>query len=152
MRVPAAADTRNKGAAQDVRSVLLSHPTVLLALAFAVYNILYFAMMSFLPSFLMEQVGLLMAQAGTAGAAIVLVNAAGNVFGGLCLQRGMKPARLMALGFLIAGLLGVLAYLPYVPALAVLVLCVAFSAASGVLPVVFLACVPHSAPAPHLTG
>lgn len=149
LRVSAASATR-KGGGHDVRSVLLSRPTVLLALAFAVYNLQFFAMTSFLPSFLMERVGLSMAQAGTASAVIVLANAAGNVVGGLRLQRGAAPARQMALGYLLAGLLGLMAYLPAMPAPAVLVLCVAFSAVAGVLPATLLASAPQSAPAPHL--
>ncbi|EOG4615968.1 CynX/NimT family MFS transporter [Pseudomonas aeruginosa] len=149
LRVPAAPGAR-KDAGQDVGSVLRSRPTWLLALAFAVYNLQFFAMMSFLPSFLMQRVGLSMAQAGTASAMIVLANAAGNVLGGLCLQRGMGSTRLMALGYLIGGLLGVLAFLPATPEPAVLALCVAFSVAAGVLPATFLTSAPRSAPAPHL--
>lgn len=149
LRVPASSGPR-MDASHDVRSVLRSRPTIQLALAFAVYNLQFFAMMSFLPSFLMQRVGLSIGQAGIASSVIVLANAAGNVFGGLRLQSGMDAARLMVLGFLIAGLLGVLAYLPHTPAPAVLLLCVAFSVVAGVLPATFLASAPRSAPAPHL--
>jgi predicted MFS family arabinose efflux permease len=149
LRVPAVPGTRHS-ATQDMRSVLRSRPTVLLALAFAAYNLQFFAMMSFLPSFLMQRAGLSMAQAGTASAVIMLANAAGNVLGGLSLQRGMAPTRLMVLGYWVTGLLGVLVYLPATPASALLVLCMAFSAVAGVLPATFLASAPRSVPAPHL--
>jgi predicted MFS family arabinose efflux permease len=149
LRVPASSGPR-KDVSYEVRSVLRSRPTVLLALAFAVYNLQFFAMMSFLPSFLMQRVGLSIGQAGIASAVIVLANAAGNVLGGLGLQRGMDAARLMVLGYLMAGLLGVLVYLPQTPAPAVLVLCVVFSVVAGVLPATFLVSAPRSAPAPHL--
>lgn len=150
LRVPAATGASPGDAAQDTRRVLRSRPTWLLALAFAVYNLQFFAMMSFLPSFLMQRVGLSMAQAGTASAVIMLANAAGNVFGGFCLQRGLGSAPLMTLGFLLGGVLGLLAFLPATPAAAVLLLCVAFSVVAGVLPTTFLASTSRSAPAPHL--
>lgn len=150
-RVPAASGTHARtNVTQDVYSVLKSRPVVLLAFAFAVYNLQFFAMMSFLPSFLMQKVGLSMPQAGMASAAIVLANAAGNVLGGLSLQRGFEPTRLMMLGYILSGLLGILAFLPATPVPAVLVLCVAFSAAAGVLPATFLASAPRSAPVPTL--
>ena len=140
-----------RNAMQGMRRVLRSRASWTLALAFGVYNLQFFAMMSFLPSFLMEQVGLSMTQAGVASAVIVLANAAGNVVGGFCLQRGMGAARLMARGFLLGGALGVLAFLPAMPTPAVLALGVAFSVVAGVLPATFLASVPQAAPAPRLT-
>ena len=147
---PAMAGTRTD-AGQDVRRVPGSRPIWLLAAAFGVYNLQFFAMMSFLPNFLMQRVGLSMAQAGAASAVIMLANAAGNVLGGFSLQRGTGPARLMGLGYLAGGLLGVLAFLPATPGPAVLLLCVAFGAVAGVLPATFLASVARSAPAPQLT-
>lgn len=154
IRVPAAPGAHGLSKAdglQGLRQVLRSRPTILLALSFALYNILYFSMMTFLPSYLMERVGLSMTQAGMLGAVIVLVNAAGNVLGGLCLQRGISPASQLGLGFLLSGLLGVLAYLSITPASTVLWLCMAFSAISGVLPATLLASVSYSAPTPNLT-
>ncbi|ARP86372.1 MFS transporter [Bordetella genomosp. 9] len=149
LRVPGAPGTPKETQA-GARSVLQSRPTVLLGLAFAVYNLQFFGMMSFLPAFLMQQASLSMTQAGAVGAVTVLANAAGNVLGGIILQRGMTAAGLMGAAFLATGVLGALAFLPSMPAASVLVLCVAFSAAAGVLPATLLASAPRSAPAPHL--
>lgn len=149
LRLPGAPRVSQK-LGRDLRNALRSRPTALLALGFAVYNLQFFALMSFLPSFLMERAGLSMRHAGTAGAVIVLSNAIGNVVGGLSLQRGARAAPLMMGACVVSGLLGLLVFLPAMPPLAVIALCIAFSACAGMLPSTFLACAPRSAPAPQL--
>lgn len=149
LRVPAAPRVR-RPVDGELRSALRSRPTALLALGFAVYNMQFFALMSFLPSFLMQRVGLSMGEAGIAGASIVIVNAVGNVAGGAALQRGIDASRLLMVASIVTGVLGLAAFLPAVPSHAAIGLCVAFSACAGALPATFLACAPHAAPAPHL--
>jgi len=150
LRVPAGAGGRTADRGRGALSVLRSPPTWLLALAFGVYNMQFFAMMSFLPSYLMQRVNLSMAQAGAASALIVVANAAGNVLGGLFLQRGVRASQVMTVGYLVAGLLGLVAFMPVTSGVAVLACCTAFSVAAGVLPATFLASAPRSAPAPQL--
>ncbi len=130
--------------------VLRARAPWLLALSFAAYNLQFFALMAFLPSFLMQRVGFSVVQAGVASALIVLANIAGNLAAGAWLQRGVRPARLMAWTCAVTGLLGVAAFLPALPALAVIALCALFSATAGVLPATFLARAPAAAPAPAL--
>lgn len=134
----------------DIRSVLTTRASVLLALGFGVYNLQFFAFMSFMPSFLMERVGLTLAQAGVAAATIIASNMIGNLAAGVCLQRGVKPGVLMALTFVTTGVIGALIYLPGTPAAALIPLSFLFSSLAGFIPATIITTAPRAVPRAEL--
>lgn len=147
---PPAAAAARPDAWQGARAVLRCWPPLRLALAFAAYNLQFFALMAFLPAFLAQRVGLSEGQAGLASAFVVVANILGNVAAGALLQRGVPAGRLMAAACALTGALGLAVFLPAMPAPAVIPLCTLFSALAGVLPAVLLASAPGAAPAPEL--
>lgn len=86
---------------------LLKVPAItLLALGFTTYNLQFFALMTFLPVFLMQRLGVALETAGLIGAAIVAANALGNVAAGFILSRGIRPGALLASTAILMGLTG----------------------------------------------
>ena len=153
-RVPVAAapsaTPQRRNAVRDLRRVFEARAPLWLALGFAAYNLQFFALMSFLPTFLMQRAQLSIGQAGSAAAFIVAVNMAGNLLAGVWLQRGMRPGRLMALTCALTGPLGFALFWSATPVLMLIPLCALFSAAAGVLPSTFVTCAPRAVPTPDL--
>lgn len=85
-RAPAA--VRVKPSFDAVTSVFRAGTPLVLAFAFMLYTIQYFALTTFLPTFLIEQMGLSLATAGTVAALAVAANAAGNIAAGFILRMG----------------------------------------------------------------
>jgi len=83
----------------------------LVALSFAVYSSQWLAVIGFLPS-MYAQAGLSAAVAGPATALAAAVNMGGNIASGRLLQRGLRPQRLLYLGFAVMGVGGVVAFAP----------------------------------------
>lgn len=135
---------------QGIRSTLLARQPMILALAFGVYALQFFAVLSFLPIFLMQRLGLGLGPAGMISAAVVAVNIIGNVSAGSLLSRGVRPSLLMVLTSLTTGMAGVGLFLPATPAWLAVLLSFAVSAAGGLLPPTLLACAPRVVPRPAL--
>jgi CP family cyanate transporter-like MFS transporter len=83
----------------------------LVALSFAVYSSQWLAVIGFLPS-MYAQAGLSAALAGPATALAAAVNMGGNIASGRLLQHGLRPQRLLYLGFAAMGVGGVIAFAP----------------------------------------
>lgn len=83
----------------------------LVALSFAVYSSQWLAVIGFLPS-MYAQAGLAAAVVGPATALAAAVNMGGNIVSGRLLQRGLRPERLLYLGFVAMGLGGFMAFAP----------------------------------------
>ncbi len=133
-----------------LRQVLGAWSTHALALGFTSYNILFFALMAFLPSFLMQRLGISVAAAGLISAAIVAANILGNLGAGRLLSQGLRPGWLVAATAAAMGCMGAGIFLDDMPATLVVVLCFAFSAVAGIMPATILATAPATAPIPSL--
>lgn len=142
--------TQADGLRQGIAQTLRARGPLILALAFAAYALQFFAVLSFLPVFLMQHMGMNQDAAGTLSAAVVAANILGNVGAGALLARGMPPARLMILSSVATGLAGVGLFLPALPATFAVLLGFVFSATGGLLPPTLLACAPHAVPRPAL--
>ncbi len=136
---------------QGIGATLRARRPLILALAFGMYALQFFAVLSFLPVFLMQRMGMDQRTAGTLSAAVVAANILGNVAAGALLAHGMRPARLMMLTSLATGACGVALFLPATPPTLAVLLGFAFSAAGGLLPPTLLACAPQAVPQPALT-
>lgn len=133
-----------------LRAVLASRSTTLLALGFATYNVQFFAVMTFLPVFLMQRLGVAVGAAGLISAAIVAACVIGNLTAGWLLSRGARPGIVMAATSVAIGAAGAGLFGAATPAPLAVALGFAFSAMAGMLPATILACAPGSAPSPSL--
>lgn len=111
---------RGSGGAQGwferLRRTLSSAGPWLVALSFAVYSSQWLAVIGFLPS-MYAQAGLSAAVAGPATALAAAVNMGGNIASGRLLQQGLRPERLLYLGFVTMGLGGFFAFAPILDAI-----------------------------------
>jgi MFS transporter, CP family, cyanate transporter len=96
---------------QRLLATLSSPGPWLVALSFAVYSSQWLAVIGFLPS-MYAQAGLSAAVAGPATALAAAVNMGGNIASGRLLQHGLRPERLLYLGFVAMGAGGVIAFAP----------------------------------------
>ncbi|WP_261538625.1 CynX/NimT family MFS transporter [Burkholderia multivorans] len=133
-----------------LRDVVASRATTLLALAFATYNVQFFAAMTFLPVFLMQRLGVSVGAAGLVAAAIVASCVIGNLTAGWLLARGARPGIVMAATSVAIGAAGAGLFAAATPAPVAVALGFAFSAIAGLLPATILACAPMSVPTPSL--
>ncbi|WP_164033903.1 MFS transporter [Serratia marcescens] len=139
------------GAALTLLAALLrARRPLLLALMFAAYNLQFFSVMTFLPIFLMQRIGLSLAAAGGISAAAVAANIIGNLAAGLLLSRGLRAGSLLAATSLIIGVFGIGIFLPITPNALLIPLCFLFCAIAGMLPATILAATPAATPEPTL--
>jgi MFS family permease len=135
---------------QALLSIIRARQPLLLALIFTTYNLQFFAVMAFLPIFLMQRIGLTLVAAGGVSAAVIAVNILGNLFAGVLLSRGVKARNLLAIASLMMGLAGASVFLSVTPNAMLIPLCLLFSAIGGMLPATILAATPATAPEPTL--
>ncbi|CAI0928527.1 MFS transporter [Serratia ficaria] len=135
---------------QALGRILRTRQPALLALMFTAYNLQFFSVMTFLPIFLMQRVGLTLTAAGGVSAAIVAVNIIGNLSAGLLLSRGLRARTLLAATSLLMGITGAGIFLSATPATVLIPLCFVFCAIAGMLPATLLAATPAASPDPTL--
>lgn len=92
-----------------LRETLQSRGPWLVALTFCVYSAQWLSVIGFLPT-VIAQAGFAAAWAGAATALAALVNMIGNIAAGRLLQRGARPAVLLATGFVAMAIGGPLAF------------------------------------------
>ena len=125
----------------------LRHPGPwLLAAAFACYTIQFFALMTWLPTFLVEVQGRTREAAAFIGALVVAINVAGNLVGAWLLYRAAARWKLLASAYLVMApcLAGV--FSPAVPGALKIALAAAFSGVGGLLPAAVLGAASTHAP------
>jgi predicted MFS family arabinose efflux permease len=136
--------------AGDAGAVLSARGPLLLALTFALYALMFFALFSFLPVLLMQRMQVSLATAGLLSALATTGNIAGNLIAGLLLSRGVGRVKLIIAASLAMGLCGIGIFLGLLPDTATFLLCVLFAAAGGLIPATLLASAPLAAPAARL--
>ncbi len=136
--------------ARDALSVLAAGGPRLLALCFALYSLMFFALFSFLPVLLMQHIGLSYAAAGWFSALATASNIIGNLAAGYLLSRGAGRALLIAGACLVMGIAAPCVFLQLLPDGATLLLCVLFSAVGGLIPATLLSSAPIMAPSARL--
>jgi predicted MFS family arabinose efflux permease len=113
-----------------------------LAICFVLYNVMFFALFSFLPILLMQRLAVSNESAGMLSALAAAANIIGNLAAGQLLARGMSRARLIAVASLAMGAFAVGIFLPILEGHWALLLCVAFSAVGGIIPAALLSAAP----------
>ncbi|MGO4713207.1 MFS transporter [Bradyrhizobium sp. 2TAF24] len=132
--------------AGDVLATLRAPGPLLLAVCFALYALMFFALFGFLPVLLMQRMHVGYGTAGLLSALATAVNIIGNLAAGMLLARGVNRAALIAAAGCIMGVSALGIFLPALPDTAVFVLCVVFSTVGGVIPATLLSSVPLLAP------
>lgn len=135
---------------QALGAMLRVRQPLLLALMFTAYNLQFFSVMTFLPIFLMQRIGLTLAAAGGISAAAVAANIIGNLAAGFLLSRGLRAGSLLAATSLVIGIFGIGIFLPMTPNGLLIPLCFLFCAIAGMLPATILAATPAATPEPTL--
>ncbi|BBG05137.1 MULTISPECIES: MFS transporter [Pseudonocardia] len=137
---------RPAGAAfRDIATAVRAPGPRLLALAFAGYSLQFVAVAGFLPTVYAEQ-GLTPATAGLLTAAVVLMNALGNLGAGILLRRGIPRWLLIAVAAAVMGVAAIGVYAPALSFAAGYACALVFSGVGGLLPAAVLAGVPVLAP------
>lgn len=147
-RVPDGLSWREIG--RDAVLTATSRGPLLLAGAFVLYSLLYFALASFLPVLLMERMGVAVAAAGALSAVAVGANVLGNLAAGLLLGRGAARWVLIATAAIVMTLSGIAVFALPLPPMVVFLLCVVFSGVGGLLPATVLGAAGLVAPKPGL--
>lgn len=147
-RVPDGLSWREIG--RDARLTATSRGPLLLASAFVLYSLLYFALASFLPVLLMERMGVAVAAAGALSAVAVGANVLGNLAAGLLLGRGIARWVLIATAAAVMTLTGIAIFALPLPPIVVFLLCVVFSGVGGLLPATVLGAAALVTPKPGL--
>jgi MFS family permease len=106
---PAAAAAGARAFWTRLRHTLASAGPWLVAATFATYSSQWLAVIGFLPS-IYAQSGASGAATGVLTALVAAVNLVGNIASGRWLQRGVRPARLLVLGFVVMALAAAAAF------------------------------------------
>ncbi|ADP16935.1 major facilitator superfamily protein 32 [Achromobacter xylosoxidans A8] len=148
---PGGASLSWRGLRQDTVDTMGTPGPRLLALSFTLYSLMFFALFTFLPVLLTEQLGLPLATAGLYSAIASAANVVGNLGAGVLLARGWRRSTLIACASLIMGAVALLIFRSVLPAMPTFLLCVLFSAVGGLIPATLLGTAPLLAPRPALT-
>lgn len=141
-----------QGLRQDTADTMGAAGPVLLALSFTLYSLMFFALFTFLPVLLMEQLGLTLSKAGLYSAIASAANVVGNLGAGVLLARGWRRSTLIALASSVMAAVALLIFGSALPAMTTFLLCVLFSAVGGLIPATLLGTAPLVAPRPALTA
>jgi predicted MFS family arabinose efflux permease len=139
-----------RSVASDALRVLIGRQPALLAACFTFYSLVFFALFSFLPVLLMQQMEVEHGMAGFLSALASGVNIIGNLGAGYLLARGASRQLLLAGSYLIMGLAGIGIFSDVLGPLPVFVLCVLFSAVGGLIPATLISSAPLLAPSAGL--
>lgn len=138
--------------ASDIRMVAHARGPWLLTIAFGSYALNYLCIAAFLPTFLIETRGFAAGWAAVLTALVVAANAAGNIFGGWLLQRGIARGLLIGVAAATMGVTAWLVYQPWTGAGLVVTFAFAFSYFGGMLPATVMSGSPVHAPSPSQIG
>ncbi|MBM1173480.1 MFS transporter [Microvirga arabica] len=139
-----------RSAASDSLRVLTSREPILLAACFASYSLMFFALFSFLPVLLMEQMAIAHGTAGLLSSVATGANIIGNLAAGYLLARGISRPALLAGAYLIMGLVSPGIFLPFFADTPTFLLCVLFSGIGGMIPATLISSAPLLAWSPAL--
>ncbi len=125
---------------------------IVMGLCFALYAIQFFAVASWLPTYLIEVMAFPPDRAGIATALVVAGNGLGNLLSALLLHRGVRRWWLVLSAFVLMAVCAGGIFAPTVPLLWKLPLAFAFNLFGGLLPAAVLAGTAAHAPRPEMIG
>jgi len=137
--------------AADTGTILRAGSPLLLAAAFGLYSLMFFALFSFLPVLLMARMQVDHQTAGMLSAFASAVNILGNLAAGMVLARGGSRLMLLSGANVVMGAAGLVIFLAVLPDTPTFLLCLVFSAVGGLIPATLLSSTPMAAPGASLT-
>ncbi|MDX0466502.1 MFS transporter [Sinorhizobium medicae] len=137
---------------QDIGEALVSPGPWVLGGLFAAFSAIFFAVFGLLPSLLSQRIGISNDAASMLSALAIAASGVGNLVCGQLLARGFLPGRLLHFSFGIMAICGIGIFSQALWAIACYALCVVFSFAGGLIPVVIFDSAPRQAPRPELVG
>ncbi len=143
---------RDKAPWADIRLTLSRPGPYFLALTFTFYALQFMAVVGFLPTLLIEDLGLGPSRAAVLAALVAFLNAPGNLAGGWLLQRGIKRVHLLVSASLVMGLCGLGIYTAALGGTLRYVLALVFSGVGGIVPASLVAGAQVHAPRPELVA
>jgi len=105
-----------------------------LALAFACYSLMYYAVAVWLPTFLMQERGASIAQAGLLTALLIGCNAGGNLVGGWLMHRAAPRGHVISLAFVVMAACACGIFSAALPDTLRFCLCALFMLVGGMIP------------------
>jgi predicted MFS family arabinose efflux permease len=129
----------------NIKAALGAPGPILLALAFGIYTFQYAAMANFLPTLLVDRLGLSISAAGTISAITVAANAIGNIFAGGLLRLGAPIWAIAAFGYCFVGAAGFGVFSEQLPVILIATLASASLAVTGLIPASIFAAAPRFA-------
>lgn len=122
------------------------------ALAFTLYTAQYHAVLTWLPTYLVERHALGLGAASLAGALVVVMSAAGSVLGGWVMHRNIPRRRVLVAGFAVLAACGAAVFAAALPVAAKIAAGVAFSTAGGMIAAACISGAPSRAVSPLEVG
>lgn len=153
LRVPAAtagAPVSWRQLAADAGSMFLARGPLLLAVCFALYAMMFFAVLSFLPVLLIERMHSSLAIAGLLSGLATAGNIVGNLIAGVLLARGVPRLAVLAGASFVMGFAAVFVFLPLLPPAGAFLSGILFATAGGFIPATLLSTAAALAPRPNL--
>lgn len=153
LRVPAAtagARVSWRQLAIDAGGMFLTRGPLLLAVCFALYAMMFFAVLSFLPVLLIERMHSSLAIAGLLSGLATAGNIVGNLIAGVLLARGVPRLAVLAGASFVMGLAAVFVFLPLLPPAGAFLSGILFATAGGFIPATLLSTAAGLATRPNL--
>lgn len=150
--LPPLARRRGADPGRDLKLALTRPGPWLLGACFMTYAAIWMAVMTWLPTFLIETAGYSLAAAAGVSALIVVCNAPSNILAGWLAQRGIGTWPMVAFPALVMGVLGALLFSDLVGDAAKVPIAMGMSFAGGFLPGAVIVAVPRHAPSPAQVG
>lgn len=153
MRVPrstAGAAISWRQLAIDAGGMFRTRGPLLLALCFALYAMMFFAVLSFLPVLLIERMHSSLALAGGLSGLATAGNIVGNLIAGVLLARGVSRFTVLAGASFAMGVAAVFVFLPLLPPAGAFLAGILFATAGGFVPATLLSTAAALAPRPNL--
>jgi len=122
------------------------------ALGFGFYTLQFTALMSWLPSYMVETRDLPPALAGLLTSLVIAVNIPGCLFGGFLLKKGWRHGSLVALTSVLMAVMSLIIFSPAMPDILRYFACIGLSLAGGMIPASVLGAAPLMAPSPAQIG
>jgi MFS family permease len=137
---------------RNIKTVFMTPGPVLLAICFLCYAGQWMALMNFLPTFFIAEVGMRKGGAAIWTALAVLVNIPGNISGGFLSQKNVPRWMVLSLVFIFITLFTIGIYSQKTPLTIRLLLCLGFSFIGGHVPGTLMAAVPFHSPGKEYIG
>ncbi|WP_306223289.1 CynX/NimT family MFS transporter [Bosea beijingensis] len=153
VRVPAAAAGASvswRQLASDAGNMFRTRGPLLLALCFALYAMMFFAVLSFLPVLLIERMHSSLAVAGLLSGLATAGNIVGNLIAGALLARGVSRLVVLVGASVAMGLAAVFVFLPLLPPAGAFLAGILFATAGGFIPATLLSTAASLASRPNL--